>query len=324
MQMPADRTRVSLSVVIAASDSAAAVERCLSSLGCSLPGMEIIVAFSPDRIAVPISRAGVTWIEAEPAASVPRLRRIGLDQSRGEVVVFTEDSCTFADGWADAWRRAFAAPEIRAATGPVAPAMGGRTIDWAVFFCEYAPFLAPDSPPARLAGNNFAIRRCDAKRLDSERIEESEVPSQIDTFGGITTVTGAVARHVRGYSVAEAVRDRLRLGRDFGQRRAGTMLPVLRWIGIIAGPLILAAQVARLFWIVIRARRHLGPFAEAVPITLGLLTAWSVGEWLGWIAALFRPLASYMRHETTVQTRGRATSPSASPRSRYRRVRPIA
>ena len=172
MQMPADRTRVSLSVVIAASDSAAAVERCLSSLGCSLPGMEIIVAFSPDRIAVPISRAGVTWIEAEPAASVPRLRRIGLDQSRGEVVVFTEDSCTFADGWADAWRRAFAAPEIRAATGPSC-ARDGRSDHQELggFFCEYAPFLA-SRIRRRLGsrGNNFAIPgRCDAKRLpDSE------------------------------------------------------------------------------------------------------------------------------------------------------------
>ena len=109
-----------------------------------------------DRIDPVLAPEGVRWLAAEPGAGVPRLRRLGLDAARAPVVAFTEDSCRLGPGWVEAWLQAFRDPLVPAATGPVAPAMGDSALDWAVFFCEYAPFLpsgregvGPPEPPGR-------------------------------------------------------------------------------------------------------------------------------------------------------------------------------
>ncbi len=154
-------------MVIAASDSAGAVARTVASLaleGWSDPArFEVIVAAARDRIDPEAALERVRWLTAEAGAGVPRLRRLGLDAGAAPLVAFTEDSCRLGPIWVDAWRQAFHDPRVQAATGPVAPAMGDSPLDWAVFFCEYGPFLpsgrAGLGPPGRLAGNNFAIRR---------------------------------------------------------------------------------------------------------------------------------------------------------------------
>ena len=98
-------------------------------------------------------------IIAPPGSGVPRLRRLGLEASRGRVVAFLEDSCLASTGWAEAWISAFEEPSLLTASGVVEHADDASTLDWAVVFCEYAPFLPPTSnrPPTRLAGNNFAV-----------------------------------------------------------------------------------------------------------------------------------------------------------------------
>jgi hypothetical protein len=313
-----------LSVVIAASNGPEAVARTLASLGRQrLEGaVELVVAAPRDRIVPPDHLPpGVTWVPAEAGAAVPRLRRLGLDRASGDVIVLTEDSCQFDDGWASAWRRAFADPRVLAATGPVVPAMGDRPLDWAVFFCEYAAFLPAPAPgegrSLRLAGNNFAVRRSLADRLDPCTIEETDVPGVAGCCGDrIALAIGAVAGHARRYGLAEAVGDRLRFGRSYGRRRATTLPTAARFAGLVAGPAILLAQVARLTLTVARQPRHAGRFAEVLPLTLGLLTAWSVGEWLGWAEAAVRPPASRRRRETTGRPGARPNGRSAWKRRR--------
>ena len=110
-----------LTIVVAATDSPEAVARLLESVDGRA---EMIVVTGDD---------------------VPRLRRIGLDRARGRVVVFTEDSCVLEPGWVQAWLDAFADPRLVAATGLVSHA-SDSAVEWAVVFCEYAPFLMDVSP----------------------------------------------------------------------------------------------------------------------------------------------------------------------------------
>ena len=301
--------------MIVASDSAEAVARSVASLGAwNCPGsVEVIVAAAVDYVApTAVLPDGLIRVTAPAGTDVPRLRRLGLDRARGEAVVFTEDSCTFPTGWVDAWLAAFARPETRAATGPVLPAMGTRAIDWAVFFCEYAPFLPErwgrrSNAPSRLAGNNFAVRRDMAARLDASSIHEGEVPGAVGSDPrAVRSVPGAPVGHVRRYSPAEAVRDRLRFGRDYGHRRASMRPPWARFVGLFIGPAVLLAQVARLLVTVFRRGRCLGEFRDVFPITVALLTAWSVGEWIGCALAVTHP----------------APCPPASPPPRGREGRP--
>jgi hypothetical protein len=305
-----------LSVIVAASDSTTAVARTLAALARQrgIVGLEVVVAAARDRFdeAPPLDGTfpEVRWVFAAAGTGVPRLRRLGLDRASAPVIVFTEDSCLFGRDWAAAWIASFGDSRVQAATGPVEPAMGNAPVDWAVFFCEYAPFLAPrgtgTGPASRLSGNNFAVRRCDrlGEVLARHEIHEVDVARALAGHdGGTAMVPGASAGHVRRYAPREAIGDRLRFGRAYGRQRAGSW-PV--WVcvsGLFAGPAILGVQAARLFAIVLRRRRHLGRFIEALPITLGLLSAWSVGEWLGWLGWLSvpggrRPTAARRRRET--------------------------
>ena len=309
-----------LSVVVAASDSAGAVARTLAALdrhrGASR--FEVIVAAARDRVAAPLPSSlpsteplrRVRWVIAAPGTSVPQLRRLGLDLASAPVVAFTEDSCVFGPAWAEAWVAAFFDRRVQAATGPVEPAMGDAAIDWAVFLCEYAPFLASDGrcarPPTRLAGNNFAVRRCVDNVLDGPEIHETDVAEVFaGQAGALVVVESAIAGHVRRYALREAIGDRLRFGHEYGRLRARSWPAAARVAGFFAGPAILGVQALRLTAILIAGRRHFGRYLQVLPITVGLLSAWSVGEWLGWLRASLPPRAAGRPHETA----GRPAAP---------------
>lgn len=280
----ADPAPPPLSIVIAASDSAEAVARCLASLGPP-SGFEVLVVAATDRIAPRPVIAGVTWILAPPGSGVPTLRGLGLRHARGEFVAFTEDSCHLDPGWAASWMGAFRDPQVRAATGPVDHEAGPATTawDWAVFFCEYAPFLGPPrpGPPSRLAGNNFAARAGEVLALGGDELHESALAGALKGRGArMVRVEGAAAWHTRRFSARETIRDRLRYGLGFGRLRASSGRNPLV---VLAGPAILLAQAGRVGFWVFAAGRHRAKFVEVLPITLAALAAWSVGEWLGWM-----------------------------------------
>ena len=266
-------------------------------------------------------RPSVRRITAPPGSGVPRLRRLGLEAARGRVVAFTEDSCLAEPGWADAWISSFDDPALVAGSGPVDHAEDASTLDWAVVFCEYAPFLASTAtstgPPSRLAGNNFAALRSVALRCSTDEVHETALLAAIYQAGGtVRAVDAAQVRHVRRFGWGEAFGDRLRFGLEYGRLRTVGASPIARWAGLVAGPAILAAQVARLSGTILRDRRHPGRFARALPITLALLAAWSLGEWAGWCLGppLLRRPPARRRRGTTGRTPGPRPARGDSPR----------
>ena len=366
-----EEPRPLLSVVIAATDSPSAVADALRALEGQAPGrIEVIVVEDFEAFCPPLPEGEgrqtfeppVRYLTAPPGSGVPRLRRLGLEAARGRVVAFTEDSCLAEPGWADAWLSAFDDPGLVAGSGVVEHDDDAPALDWAVVFCEYAPFLGatPDAPPARLAGNNFAALREVALRLSGLEVHEVALLAEIrrsafclplppgegrgggrgtsgDGRGGhsqgptvmrrpsppalfpggegrrdhhIRTVEAARVRHVRRFGPREAFRDRSRFGLEFGRLRTVGVSPLVRWAGLVAGPAIFGAQVARLASTIVRDRRHLGRFARTLPITLALLAAWSLGEWLGWCLG---PPAGRPR-ETKGRTPGPRPARPGSPR----------
>ena len=349
-----------LSVVVAASDSAAAVARTLESLRAQLPDVpfEVIVA-APFQGRL----EGVTWVVAAPGTGVPRLRRLGFDRATASVVAFTEDSCVVSPGWVAAWIQAFEESTIEAATGPVEPGMGDSCVDWSVFFCEYAPFLRRGStgfpppvrpavpaglplgrhsrpyestrenhgsgngsrPTKRLAGNNFAVRRDSPWIQSKEDVHEMEVAGAILARRGLMREVGpAAVRHVRRYSPRQALGDRLRFGREFGRLREAHRPLWFRPLTMLSGPAILAVQAARLTAIVLGERCHLGRFLQCLPITLALLCAWSAGEWWGGLTAPLRRPGACRPRETEDRLDAPGPRPSRSRRSRCKPARPSA
>lgn len=334
----------SLSVVIAATDSPEAIDRSLQALeGQGAGRIEVIVVAAEAPRSTP--DPPVLWITAPPGSGVPRLRRLGLEASRGRVVAFLEDSCLVLNGWAEAWLSAFEDPALVAASGVVEHADEASTLDWAVVFCEYAPFLPPIPKGAsnRLAGNNFAVLRETALRASDDEVHETALLAVFcrvrcadrglrfgmsgdgphsgpdKTLGRtcIRSVEAARVRHVRRFGWREALTDRFRFGFEFGRLRTIGASPIIRWSGLVAGPAIFASQVGRLSRTILRNHRYPGRFVGALPITLALLASWSLGEWLGWCLGPPNPGRSLARkrRETRGQTPGsrpgRVESPPA-------------
>jgi hypothetical protein len=313
-------SRICLSVVVAASDSAQAVAGCVASL--SQPGwdatVEVVVVAARDRIPRDQIPPGVTWVVGEAGATVPRLRKLGLDRSSGPIVAFTEDSCRLAQHWIRAWRRAFEDPRLDAATGPVQHAPRRSRLDWAVVFCEYAPFLDPDSarPPCRLAGNNFAVRRGAVQgHVDGPELQECQVlQAATKGGGGVRVVAEATACHVRRFGLREAIHDRVRCGLEFGRLRTAEMPMSLRLLGVGAGPAILLAQAGRLALTLLASPRYRGRFLDSLPMTLALLSAWSVGEWLGWVSGAIRGVECRRRGTEALPHEQSPVRPAVGPR----------
>lgn len=321
--------RPALSVVIAATDSPQSLDRSLESLRareCSTL-VEVIVAAPRDRLPTPGQPGIVRWVEAAPGTGVPRLRQLGLEQARASVVAFTEDSCVFDAEWCASWILAFQDPRLQGGTGPVEPDLGGSPLDWAVFFCEYAPFLRTPpgrvGPPRRLAGNNFAVRRVAGLNLQSE-LHETELQRAMSTGAdAVIEVSQAGVRHVRHYRPAEAFGDRFRFGMEFGRLRARRHAESFRFLALFAGPAIFAVQVFRLVILMLQRRSYLGRFLRSAPIVLALLWTWSIGESIGWAFAP-RHRAAGRRHETGAPLSSRSPDPGGSRRVRYRSAQPPA
>ncbi len=262
-----------LSVVIVASWSADAVEATVASLGES--GVEIVVVSDPDRVA---PRPGVRWIVGNPGDGVPTLRRLGAEATTGSVVAFLEDACVVGPGWVRAIREGFDDPQTLAATGPIQADSDSSETDWAVYFAEYVSFAA--GPAKRLAGLNFACRR--SALGPSGPIREHELTARLPR----PTWTGqAGVRHVRRYTWEEALRDRGRFGREYGEERWGDRPGWPTLLGPLAASAILGSQLARLAHSLVRSPRLIPPCVRSGASTLALLKAWSRGEAAGWAAA---------------------------------------
>lgn len=317
-------TEPTLSIVIAATDSPEAALAASEALQGDRFEVIVVASFALPSPAgtgaggggygpTPDDRRG-TRILAAAGSGVPRLRRLGLEAARGRVVAFTEDSCLARLGWAEAWAEAFDDPDLVAGTGSVEPPERPSPLDQAVFACEYAPFLpgGREASPDRLAGNNFAIIREVALALTGPEVHETALLASVRKLGGrARTVEHARVRHVRRFGWRGAFGDRLRFGVEFGRLRTIDASPVVRWLGLVAGPAIFASQVLRLEGIDRADPRGLGLSARAWPITMALLAAWSLGEWLGW--SLGPPRPARRRRGTSARRPGPPPCRSGSP-----------
>jgi hypothetical protein len=272
---------IDLSVVVAASWSNEAVARTVASIGTA-EGVEVIVASDPARVAPRPLACGARWVVGGCGDGVPRLRRIGADAARAGRVAFVEDACVVGPGWVEAVRSALGDRDCLAVSGPVFQGPGGSVTDWAVYFAEYALFAGSEGRSrATLAGINFACRR--ESLGPSPTIREAELSSRL--AGSIRWLDAAAVRHVRHYGTREALADRRRFGREFGRERWSDRPGPLRRLGLAAGPAILGVQLARLAACLVRHPELVRPALISGPMTLALLTVWSLGEASGWAEA---------------------------------------
>ena len=219
---------------------------------------------------------------------IPRLRYRGIAQASGRLIAVIEDHAAVDRDWAAALLNAHDGP-WGAVAGAVENGVDGF-VNWAVFFCEYAPFMRPvaEGEYADLPGNNIAYKRPDllkhAQVLDEGKWE-SWINEKLRVDGvPIASTNAMVVRHIKRFGIAYFLAQRFHFARSYaGMRRCDQSWPIrlVYAAGSLALPALLTVRVTKT---VLAKRRHLAKFAMVWPLVALFMTVGAVGEMLGYLA----------------------------------------
>ncbi len=279
-----------LSIVIAAWNGSASLERCLRSLNdeARAADTEVIVAanFEPEGIGAQFPF--VRWIKMPPGTTVPELRTAGIVCSSGEIVALAEDHCTFGEHWCAELKKAHESSHA-VIGGMVENASTQRALDWAVYFFDYGKFM----PPMRagvapsLSGANVSYKRFVLKEVESSfrgGFHEAVTHAEIVKRGHALHLAPAViVYHHKNYKIRPAMALAYHLARSFAGKRVGGASALRRALFAFGSPALTVLLPARVVTGIIRKRRHLAALARSLPYLLLLTTCWSWGEFRGYL-----------------------------------------
>ncbi|HKS05486.1 MAG TPA: glycosyltransferase family 2 protein [Gemmatimonadaceae bacterium] len=229
--------------------------------------------------------ADMDWIDAPPDHNVARLRGLGIARSRAPVVALLEGDCVPAPDWLE---RLTAVTPASALGGAIEPSDFARAIDWAAFFAEFAPFMAPlPAAPEQLPGTNVVYRRSalpDPAKLEAEGMYETFVNAAIASGGPLASDSALVVLHQRTWRVGDVLSTRYNHGRGFGglRLRGQSFVKRVPYMAIsLALPALLIVRVLR---DVFSRSKYNARAIVALPWIVVLSLCWAFGEFMGYAA----------------------------------------
>ncbi len=289
-----DRERPQLSVVIASVNGAAYLDVCLQALTRQRGGVraEVIVADCCGAMTAELVATrypDVRLISFEKRLAIPELRAVGIAQSRGDLIVMTEDHCVPPEDWYERIVEAHKAPYL-AIGGAIENAATERLVDWAVFLCEYSNFVGPMSAGVvhDIPGPNVAYKRA-ALAYIQDLLEagqwENFLHARLEQHGfELYRDPSVVIHHRKFFTLPEFLLQRYHYGRGFaGMRVADAPISrkaVFALASPILPPLILWRIGSRLF----SRHRHRLIFWKSFPLLALFTLSWSLGEFVGYVA----------------------------------------
>ena len=266
---------------------------CVASFVCQpdADSIEVVVATSAEDEALSnLSRSfpNARVLRVAERRSIPELRAIGLLDARGAILAMTEDHCVARADWVESVLRAHDSSEHVAIGGSVENGATERTIDWAVYFCEYGRHMAPIAagPTVDLPGPNVSYKR---EALDQFRDLLS--PATWEPLWhwrlqerGFTLVAdpSLVVYHCKNFTFGGFMRERYHYSRSFaGHRVAGTSLGrrALFLAGTPLLPPLVLGRIVRRVW---PKGRHRGAFLRSLPYITLFALSWAAGEFMGY------------------------------------------
>jgi hypothetical protein len=241
----------------------------------------------------------VELVEVDERPGIPALRYRGVQKTQGELVAILEDHGRVGLAWARALIDAHRDSPFGAIGGAVENGRDGL-VNWAAYFCEYTPYMAPvvEGENSDLPGNNIAYKRPHLLRHAGELERgrwESWINSKLRADGvPIATTNAAVVHHIKPFRLGHFLVQRFHFARSYaGMRRVDqpAWKRLVFGLGSLALPAILLLRVTKT---ALAKRRHLGRFFAALPLIAVFLTVGAFGEMLGY---LFGPGSSLGRVE---------------------------
>ncbi len=232
-------------------------------------------------------RPAVEVIAVDSKKTIPALRHLGVIRARGDLVAILEDHGEVAPDWAAALIEAHQGP-WGAVGGTVENGRDGL-VNWAAFFCEYAPYMGPvaEGESTDLPGNNIAYKRPHLLRHAHELEQgrwESWINDKLRADGvPIASTNRAVVRHIKPFRLGHFLVQRFHFARSYaGMRRVDQSAAkrVAYGVGSMALPALLTLRVTRT---ALAKRRHLGRFAASLPLIALFYTVGAAGEMIGYL-----------------------------------------
>ena len=285
-----------ISVVIGAHQARSTVAHCLQSVLAQIHGLhaEIIVAAgTADGTADFVAREfpAVTLLRGSHRQLVPDLWAMGIEHARAPLVAITIAQCVPGADWVPALLRvANEYPHVAALGGPIDGPHGGSPIDWAVYFARYTAHMPgrASGDVRDVAGDNALYRREALQSAWTNRrfgFWETLVHHKLRVDGrSIRTAPTLMVQLMPASGRPGFASIRFRHGRHFASTRSlsSGAARVLRIVSTPLLPVVLLFRIGRSVWQ--RRRDWMGHYLRSIPWLIVFLTAWSLGEAVGYLA----------------------------------------
>ena len=301
------KDEVQLSILITVVSGKESLRRCLAALRPQFDpaDMEIIVPYDqwsrdvgdlaadfPEvrfHFVGDLGRAAVDTLPARTHRLYDRRRAVGLALAKGRLVAMTEDHAVPAPDWCRQIVAAHAQPY--AAIGGAIDNAVDRPLNWALYYCDFGRFgrPLPNGEAAYVSDVNVAYKRSALEAIRDvwrDAYHETIVHWTLQSRGEVVFLDSrlVVHEHRPAISPGQACRERIEWGRTFAETRVaryGAWRGLLYAAGTPALPVMLLMRVLRHMR---RQRRTIGQMAATLPLALYLLTGWTLGELIGYVA----------------------------------------
>ncbi|MEJ7812192.1 MAG: glycosyltransferase [Gemmatimonadaceae bacterium] len=311
----------SVTVAIVGICGAEHLERCLRALDAQrdAPPFDIVVVHDPllagmDAVRERFPRARLI---ANAGQRTPlELASRAMSESRGEIILLTEDHCIPHPEWVRQLSAALV-PGRAVAGGVVETDRDATPTDWAFYFVDFFRYMRPVSggPSPTLTVCNAAYRRAQLDEIAplwGTIFHETAVNDALrERFGLLWLTPDAEVRMRRTVRFADAVYERYAFGRLFGCTRLDFVDGRKRLMFSLLAPALPALLLGRMAGKALRRPAAIPIFLRALPALTAMVLAWSWGEWLGYLTRR-RPASLNVAPEVRAAARERGATAVAS------------
>lgn len=269
------------------------------------PSIEIIVPFkSPQEgieelerqyssvVFIPITQLKTYTGKGGSREHHDELRAYGLKAAHGDLVALLEDHARPDSNWCarivEAHRQRF--PGYAGIGGAIENGID-RSLNWAVYFCDFARYQNPvpvgDSLIASDANVSYKRSKLELIRpiWDSvfhETIVNWELVSRGEKLALSPDIV--VYQHRSNLNFSNAVKERFVWGRSYAATRSQISSNGKRLIYALLSPVLPVILLSRMAVITVKRRRLIRFFVAALPMTAILLVSWAFGEFAGYLS----------------------------------------
>jgi hypothetical protein len=206
----------------------------------------------------------------------------------GEVIALLEDHCFVDAAWSSEILKAHAMP-YGVIGGSVENPERRPPLNWAVYLYDYGPYMLPDVPRVAeaLTGFNVSYKRATLDKVKDRYKKgfcETFIHQELRRLGyELFLMPSAIVYHNKTYALRASIAETYHHGRLFAALRT-SVAPWSERVFRVATSLVLPVLLPmRIALRTVRKDKHVKELIAAFPYLLLLMSAWSYGEFCGYL-----------------------------------------